>query len=106
MPETRPLSSRIAGFHRLSLTERLSVVSRLLSADAHRFLREGGGLSTPVADHMSENVIGTHGLPLSVALNFRVNQRDVFVPMAVEEPSVVAAASNAAGSWVRPPPPG
>jgi hydroxymethylglutaryl-CoA reductase len=96
MPETRPLSSRIAGFHRLSLTERLSVVSRLLSADAARFLREGGGLTTPVADHMSENVIGTHGLPLSVALNFRVNQRDVFVPMAVEEPSVVAAASNAA----------
>jgi hydroxymethylglutaryl-CoA reductase len=45
---------------------------------------------------MSENVIAAHGLPLSVALNFRVNQRDVLVPMAVEEPSVVAAASNAA----------
>ena len=45
---------------------------------------------------MSENVIATHGLPLSVALNFRVNGRDVLVPMAVEEPSVVAAASNAA----------
>jgi hydroxymethylglutaryl-CoA reductase len=45
---------------------------------------------------MSENVIATHGLPLGVALNFRVNRRDVLVPMAVEEPSVVAAASNAA----------
>ena len=45
---------------------------------------------------MSENVIGVHGLPLAIALNFRVNSNDVLVPMSVEEPSVVAAASNAA----------
>jgi hydroxymethylglutaryl-CoA reductase len=45
---------------------------------------------------MSENVVGTHGMPLSVGLNFRINGRDRVVPMAVEEPSVVAAASNAA----------
>src|SRR5262249_17354140 len=49
-----------------------------------------------VADRMSENVVASHGLPLSVGLNFRVNGRDVLVPMSVEEPSVVAAASNAA----------
>jgi hydroxymethylglutaryl-CoA reductase len=100
MPETRPPgvtpSSRIAGFHKRSLTERLAMVSRWVCAETEEFLRAGGGLSTAIADRMSENVIGTHGLPLSVALNFRINQRDVFLPMAVEEPSVVAAASNAA----------
>jgi hydroxymethylglutaryl-CoA reductase len=89
-------SSRIAGFHKRSLSERLAMVSRWVCTDSQEFLRAGGGLSTAIADRMSENVIGTHGLPLSVALNFRINQRDVFVPMAVEEPSVVAAASNAA----------
>jgi hydroxymethylglutaryl-CoA reductase len=92
MPET----SRIAGFHKRSLAERLAMVSRWVCPESEEFLRNGGGLSTAIADRMSENVIGTHGLPLSVALNFRINQRDVFVPMAVEEPSVVAAASNAA----------
>jgi hydroxymethylglutaryl-CoA reductase len=49
-----------------------------------------------VADKMVENVVAVHGLPLGVALNFQVNKDDVVVPMAVEEPSVVAAASNAA----------
>ena len=56
----------------------------------------GGGLDPAVADRMSENVVGCHGLPLSIGLNFLVNGRDLLVPMAVEEPSVVAAASNAA----------
>jgi hydroxymethylglutaryl-CoA reductase len=96
MPETRPPSSRIAGFHGRPMAERLSLISRLLSQESEHFLRGGGGLDPEVADRMSENVIGTHGLPLSIALNFRINQRDIFVPMAVEEPSVVAAASNAA----------
>ena len=72
------------------------VETGLLSEESKRFLEEGGRLELEVADHMSENVIAIHGLPLSIALNFRVNRRDVFVPMAVEEPSVVAAASNAA----------
>jgi hydroxymethylglutaryl-CoA reductase len=51
------------------------------------------GLSADQADHMIENVIGTFGLPLGVARYFRVNGRDVSVPMAIEEPSVVAGAS-------------
>lgn len=51
------------------------------------------GLTPQGADHMIENVIGVHALPLGVALNFRINGRDVLIPMAVEEPSIVAGAS-------------
>jgi len=94
----RTLTSRVSGFYRKPLAERLAYLldSGVLGEDAGAYLRGGGGLSPEVADRMSENVISTHGLPLSVALNFRINHRDVLVPMAVEEPSVVAAASNAA----------
>ncbi|MBI5829818.1 MAG: 3-hydroxy-3-methylglutaryl-CoA reductase, partial [Chloroflexi bacterium] len=52
-----------------------------------------GGLSPEQADHMIENVVGLHALPLGVAVNFVVNGREVLVPMAIEEPSVVAGAS-------------
>lgn len=55
-----------------------------------------GGLSLEQADHMIENVVGTFGMPVGVATNFTVNEADVLVPMVTEEPSVVAAASNAA----------
>ena len=48
---------------------------------------------------MIENVVGVHALPLGIALNFLVNDRDVLVPMAIEEPSVVAACSFAARLW-------
>jgi hydroxymethylglutaryl-CoA reductase len=51
------------------------------------------GLSPERADHMIENVVGIHSLPLGIALNFMVNDRDVLVPMVIEEPSVVAGAS-------------
>jgi hydroxymethylglutaryl-CoA reductase len=97
--EARPkVSSRIAGFHRETLSARREriVSTGLLSDEARGHLASGGLLAESVADAMTENVIGLHALPLSVALNFRVNDRDVIVPMAVEEPSVVAAASNAA----------
>ncbi|HUS64064.1 MAG TPA: hydroxymethylglutaryl-CoA reductase, degradative [Kofleriaceae bacterium] len=80
-------TSRYPGFYRLPVAQRRA----LLGAAEH-----DGGLPVEIADRMSENVISCHGLPLSVALNFRVNGRDVLVPMAVEEPSVVAAASRAA----------
>ena len=79
--------SRYPGFYRLPVAQRRA----LLGAAGH-----DGALPVEIADRMSENVISCHGLPLSVALNFRVNGRDVLVPMAVEEPSVVAAASRAA----------
>jgi hydroxymethylglutaryl-CoA reductase len=53
-------------------------------------------LPLDVADRMAENVVGLCALPLGVAVNFTINGRDVLVPMAIEEPSVIAAASNAA----------
>jgi hydroxymethylglutaryl-CoA reductase len=57
---------------------------------------ERGGLDSAVADKIVENVLGTYGLPFGVALNARVNGKDRLLPMVVEEPSVIAAASNAA----------
>ncbi len=91
-------TSRLPGFYRHDLPRRLDLIRSAaeLSDEAARHLEGGGGITPNVADVLSENVIATHGLPLSVAVNFRVNGRDVLVPMAVEEPSVVAAASNAA----------
>jgi hydroxymethylglutaryl-CoA reductase len=98
MTNPEKTTSRISRFYERTLHERLmELVDRGLLSDAsRRHLERGGGLDVEVADRMSENVIACHGLPLGVALNFRVNRRDVLVPMAVEEPSVVAAASNAA----------
>ena len=94
-------SSRLAGFYQRPLDERVATITALgdggaLSAESTAWLRAGGGLDLATADRMSENVIGTAGLPLALALNLRVNQLDHLVPMAVEEPSVVAAASAAA----------
>ncbi len=88
-------SSRIPGFYAKSLADRAAA---LLAAG---WLDEAGlaaltgqaGLEAEKADHMIENVIGTFALPLGLALNFLVNGRDVIVPMAVEEPSIVAGAS-------------
>ena len=57
---------------------------------------DGGGIDTATADRVVENAVGVYALPLGVGLNFVINGRDVLVPMAVEEPSVIAAASNAA----------
>ncbi len=93
-----PVTSRIPGFYREHVEKRLRIMieTGLFSEESIRHLENDGRLTLEVADRMSENVIAVHGLPFSVALNFRVNNNDVLVPMAVEEPSVVAAASNAA----------
>ncbi|MBC7171008.1 MAG: hydroxymethylglutaryl-CoA reductase, degradative, partial [Polyangiaceae bacterium] len=97
MSDTPP-TSRIPGFYEKSIADRIARVAEtgLLSPESRAFFEAGGGLDPKVADKMSENVIGAYGLPFAVALNFRVNSKDVLVPMSVEEPSVVAAASNAA----------
>jgi hydroxymethylglutaryl-CoA reductase len=88
-------SSRIAGFYNLSLEERwkaLGEASQLSEADLAPLIG-GAGLVADQADHMIENIIGLYALPLGVALNFIVNGREVLIPMAIEEPSVVAGAS-------------
>jgi hydroxymethylglutaryl-CoA reductase len=72
--------------------ERLRTETKLSAADAAALSGEDG-LSIDAADHMIENVIGTFSLPLGIARYFRVNGRDVPVPMVVEEPSIVAGAS-------------
>jgi hydroxymethylglutaryl-CoA reductase len=89
--------SRIPEFRSLSLADRrreLAARAELTSDDLA--LLDTGGLAAADAARMIENVVGIYALPLGVALNFQVNQRDYLVPMAVEEPSVVAAASYAA----------
>ncbi len=88
-------SSRIPGFYNKSLSERLADLANAsgLSPEELAVFQSQGGLSPEAADHMVENVIGTHALPLGIGLNFQVNGKDVLVPMAIEEPSVVAGAS-------------
>jgi hydroxymethylglutaryl-CoA reductase len=88
-------NSRLPGFYNLSLEDRhaeLESQAQLTSAELAALTGEAG-LSADQADHMIENVVGTHALPLGIALNFVVNDRQVLVPMAIEEPSVVAGAS-------------
>lgn len=91
-------TSRIAGFYKLSPEERLQKVKEFagLSDEEAEILRNAGSLRISLADRMIENVVGTIGLPIGVATNFMINGRDYLIPMAIEEPSVVAAASNAA----------
>ncbi len=95
---TQPtLTSRIPGFYKMTREARVAlVVERAgLSAEDAAVLLDGG-LTQDTASDMIENVVGIHGLPLGVAANFTINNRDYLIPMVVEEPSVVAAVSFAA----------
>ena len=91
--------SRIKGLYRLSIAERIKALEQQgwLSATDAELLQQGKHVLSPaVADKMIENVVGVFGLPMAVAPNFVVNDQDYIVPMVVEEPSIVAATSNAA----------
>jgi hydroxymethylglutaryl-CoA reductase len=92
------MGTRFKGFYRLSPEERLDNVAEHsgLSEEEKAIIRGEKGFSVQTADQMVENVIGYMPIPLGVAANFKVDGRDIFVPMATEEPSVIAAASNAA----------
>lgn len=92
-------SSRISGLHRLDIGERIDELQRrgwLAEADAVALRHGRCVLSPSAADKIIENVIATFGLPFAIAPNFVVNGRAYVVPLVVEEPSVVAALSNAA----------
>jgi len=91
-------SSRIPRFYQLSPEERLKYVAEFadLTSEEVELLKKHGGLDLSIANRMIENVIGTFGLPLGIATNFLINGKDYLIPMVIEEPSVVAAASNAA----------
>jgi hydroxymethylglutaryl-CoA reductase len=90
-------TSRISGFYRLGVSERLSIVKDFAGlTDEEVNLLQTSKMGLLIADKMIENVIGTFELPLGIATNFLINGKDYLIPMAIEEPSVVAAASNAA----------
>jgi len=91
-------SSSIEGFYKKSLDERLGAIKEFagLSSEEIALLKKCGALDFETANRMIENVYSTHALPLGVATNFKINGRDFLIPFAIEEPSVVAAASNAA----------
>jgi hydroxymethylglutaryl-CoA reductase len=93
-----PKSSRFEGFYKLPLDKRREALKEFasLTDEEVRTLANTGGLPAEVADHMIENVVGGYTYPLGIAMNFRINGKDYLVPFALEEPSVVAAASNAA----------
>ncbi len=91
--------SRIPGFYRLSVAERIDVLNRqgwLSDEDAGRLRRGQQVLSSAASDRIIENVVGVFGLPLAIAPNFCINDDDCLIPLVVEEPSIVAALSGAA----------
>ena len=91
-------SSLISGFYKLSPKQRLAVVKEFadLTDEEAALLQNMGSLPMDLADRMIENVIGAFPVPLGIGTNFLINKRDFLIPMAIEEPSVVAAASYAA----------
>ncbi|MCW4052778.1 MAG: hydroxymethylglutaryl-CoA reductase, degradative [Candidatus Bathyarchaeota archaeon] len=91
-------TSALTGFYKLSLEERLRIVRDFadLTDEETRLLKNMGALPFDLADRMIENVIGAFPVPLGIGVNFLINERDYLIPMAIEEPSVVAGASYAA----------
>ncbi|HWP64897.1 MAG TPA: hydroxymethylglutaryl-CoA reductase, degradative [Candidatus Limnocylindria bacterium] len=91
-------SSRIPAFYKLSVEERQRKLGETLGLNREEMeaLTAHDALPLETADIMVENAVGTFALPFGVALNFQINGRDYVIPMTVEEPSVIAAASNAA----------
>lgn len=89
-------SSQLTQFYKRTLTERRKNIREWINQTIDLETVLDFGLEIHQADHMIENVIGVYGLPLGVATNFLINDHDYLIPMVIEEPSVVAAASNAA----------
>ena len=91
--------SRISGFYKLTVEERRAALATAMGVqelpEGARSTWESGGLSTEAADQIVENVVGIYSLPFGVTLNATINGSDRLIPMVVEEPSVIAAASNA-----------
>lgn len=91
-------NNNYSGFYKLSVEDRLREVAEFskLSDEEIKILGDANSLSESASDNMVENVIGRFSLPVGVALNFIVNDKEYLVPMVTEEPSVIAAASNGA----------
>ena len=90
--------SELSGFYKLPVADRVRLLKEFagLTDEEASLLQKPGALGFDVANRMVENLVGVMPVPLGVAMNFLVNGKDLVVPMAIEEPSVIAAASNAA----------
>jgi hydroxymethylglutaryl-CoA reductase len=89
-------SSQISGFYKLPVEKRVEFVKNFSDLNEEETKLFSSGLEIGPADRMIENVLGTFEFPLGIAINFLINGKDYLIPMAIEESSVVAAASNAA----------
>ncbi len=91
-------NSSIPKFHEKTREERIKIVKSFsgLSKEEVKILKSNGGISFDEANNMVENAIGTLSFPLGIATNFKINGKDYLIPMVIEEPSVIAAASKAA----------
>jgi hydroxymethylglutaryl-CoA reductase len=91
-------NSRLSGFYKKTHAEKLDILQTWagLSHDEIEIAKGTQGLTYEQANNMIENVIGTYSLPFAIATNFLINQKDYLIPIVIEEPSVVAALSNAA----------
>ncbi len=98
----KSLSEIFKGFSKLTLDQRLSALkdTLLLTAEEAKYLKEGGMKDLSLGEKFIENVIGYFQLPLGIATHFKIDGEDYAIPMAVEETSIVAAASKTA-KWVR-----
>ncbi len=90
------MTSRISGFYKLPPADRLKAIAEQANLSQDDVSQVENGLKLDQANRMVENVIGMFQVPLGVATNFLIDDRDVLIPMATEEPSVIAAASNGA----------
>ncbi|MFX1468998.1 MAG: hydroxymethylglutaryl-CoA reductase, degradative [Promethearchaeota archaeon] len=94
----KEIRSDISGFYKLSFKERQQTLAKIvnLNSEEIEILQNLGYFTSKQIDGLIENVIGSYQLPFGLAFNFKVNNKDYIIPMVIEEPSVVAAASNAA----------
>ncbi|MGC8610751.1 MAG: hydroxymethylglutaryl-CoA reductase, degradative [Thermoplasmata archaeon] len=89
-------TSRISGFYNKTIDERIKIVKEFADLTDDDISTLKSSMDINIANRMIENVIYLHDMPVGIATNFLINGKDYLIPMAIEEPSVVAAASNAA----------
>ncbi|MCJ7571076.1 MAG: hydroxymethylglutaryl-CoA reductase, degradative [Candidatus Thermoplasmatota archaeon] len=89
-------TSKISGFYKLPVKKRIEIVTNFSDLSEEETKLFSSCLDIQTADRMIENVLGTFELPLGIAVNFIINDKEYLIPMVTEESSVVAAASNAA----------
>ncbi len=92
-------SSRIPGFYKLNANERSSKLKEFanLTNEEMRIIESMSGIELDDAAKMIENTVGGISIPLGIVTNFIINENEYLIPLATEEPSVIAACSNAAG---------